>query len=130
MSLGDLGDVGRFAQDQYGHREELLKRLRNIDEVTRAFAEESEEGVAITHHWIARGIEVEVDFPDGPAGESGEDSEDDVQCDSGAVSDTGENEARTIEVSSSRIDRGVLVFRMTYGAPDQPRMSVVIRKNI
>ena len=130
MSLGDLRNVGRFTQDQNGYREELLQRLGDVDEVTRAFAEEAEEGVAVTHHWVARRIEVQVDFPDGPAGESGEDSEDDVQCDTGAVSDAGEDEARTIKVSNGGIDRSELVFRATYGAPDQPRMSVVMRKNI
>jgi hypothetical protein len=78
MSLGDLRDVCRFAQDQHSYRQELLQRLGDVDEVTRAFAEKSEEGVAVTHHWVARRIEIKVDFPDGPAGEGGEDSENEV----------------------------------------------------
>jgi hypothetical protein len=78
MPLGDLRDIGRFAKDQNGYREELLQRLGDVDEVTRAFAEKSEEGVAVTHHWVARRIEIKVDFPDGPAGEGGEDSENEV----------------------------------------------------
>lgn len=130
MSLGDLRNVGRFTQDQNGYREELLQRLGDVDEVARAFAEEAEEGVAVTHHGVARRIEIEVDFPDGPAGEGGEDSEDQVQCHTGAVSDTGEDEAGRIKISICGIGRSVMALGMTYGAPDQPRMSVVMRKNI
>jgi hypothetical protein len=107
MSLGDLRDVGRFAQNQNGYSQKLLKRLRDVDEVTRAFAEETEEGVAVTHHGVARRVEIHEDFPDGPAGEGGEDAEDEVECDTGAVSDTGEDEAGTGTVSRCMIDRGV-----------------------
>lgn len=111
MSLGDLRDVGRFTQDQNGYREELLERLCDVDEVTGAFAKESEEGVAVTHHWVTGRIEVQVDFPDGPTGESGEDTEDKVQSDTSAVSDTRENEAITMRISKCKISRSVIVSR-------------------
>ena len=78
MSLGDLRNVGRFTQDQNGYREELPQRQGDVDEVARAFAEEAEEGFAVTHHGVARGVEFEVDFPDGPSGESSEGTEDNV----------------------------------------------------
>lgn len=130
MSLGDLRDVGRFTQDQNSYRQKLLERLRNVDEVTRAFAEETEEGIAVTHHGVARRVEIHEDFPNGPAGEGSENTEDEVQRDTGAVSDTGEDEAGRIDVSECKIDRGKVVLGKTYGAPDQPRMSVVMRKNI
>jgi hypothetical protein len=100
VSLGDLRDVGRFAQNQDGYGQELLERLCDVDEVTGAFAEEAEEGIAVAHHWVARRVEVQEDFPDGPAGEGGEDAENEVQGDTGAVSDTGEDEARAGNVSN------------------------------
>jgi hypothetical protein len=74
MSLRDLRNVGRFTENQNGDRQKLLERLRDVDEVTRAFAEEAEEGVAVTHHWVARRVEIHEDFPDGPAREGGENS--------------------------------------------------------
>ena len=93
MSLGDLRNVGRFTQDQNGYREELLQRLGDVDEVARAFAEEAEEGVAVTHHGVARRVEFKVDFPDAPSRESSESTEDEVEGNTSAVADTSKYES-------------------------------------
>ena len=93
MSLGDLRDVGRFTENQNGYSQKLLERLRDVDEVTRAFAEETEEGVAVTHHGVARRVKIHEDFPDGPARECRKNSEDKIKCDTGAVSNTRKNKA-------------------------------------
>jgi hypothetical protein len=91
-ALGNLRYICCLAQNQDGNREELLERLSDVDEMTRFLAKESEEWITITHHWVARGIEFEVDFPDGPAREGGEYTEDDIESDTSAVADTGEDE--------------------------------------
>ena len=93
MSLGDLRDVGRFTQDQNGYREELLERLCDVDGVTGFLAEQTEEWVTVTHHGVARRVECEVDLPDSPSRVSSEDTEDEVDGNTGAVADTGKDES-------------------------------------
>jgi hypothetical protein len=105
----------------------LLERLCDVDGVTGLLAEQTEEWVTVTHHGVARRVECEVDLPDGPTRVSSEDTEDDVESNTGAVADTGEDESSLTLVFHAAI---IIINRTTYGAPDQPRMSVVIKKNI
>jgi hypothetical protein len=61
--------------------------------MTGFLAEQTEEGITVTHHRVARRVEFEVDFPDSPSRESSEDTEDNVESDTGAVADTGKDES-------------------------------------
>lgn len=127
LALAELGKVNSLAENQDSNGQELLERLCDVDGVTGLLAEQTEKWVTVTHHRVARRVEREVDLPDGPSGVSGEDTEDDVESNTSAVADTGKDESNLKSVFKAE---NVVHMGLTHGAPDQPRMSVVIRKNI
>jgi hypothetical protein len=70
-----------------------LEGLCDVDGVTGFLAEQTEERITVAHHGVARRVECEVDLPDGPSRVSSEDTEDDVESNTGAVADTGKDES-------------------------------------
>jgi hypothetical protein len=67
--------------------------LCDVDGVTGFLAEQTEEWVTVTHHGVARRVECEVDFPDSPSRPSSEETENDVESNTGSVADTGKDES-------------------------------------
>jgi hypothetical protein len=93
--------------------------------MTHFYTEESQEWVTEGLHRIARGVEEQESLPDDPAAPSSEDTKDEIESDTSTVANTGEYESVKI-VSYADLS----LQYQTYGAPDQPRISVVMRKNI
>jgi hypothetical protein len=95
--------------------------------MTGFLAKQTEEGVSVTHHRVARRVEFKIDFPNTPSRESSESTEDEIEGNTSAVANTSKYESGLRSVFRLQI---AVRPRLTYGAPDQPRISVVIRKNI
>ncbi len=89
-SIRKLANDLAATENQDGNSHELLERLRNVDEVSRLFAKDAEERVTVAQNGITRGVKGQEDFPQDEAAEAGGDGEDNVQGDTGAVSDLGE----------------------------------------
>lgn len=83
----------RIAHDDDGHREELLKGLGNVDGMTRLWTVDAEEGITKAQHGEPGGIEAQEAAPDHPAADTGEDTEDDIECDSRSIANAGEYES-------------------------------------
>jgi len=103
LALAELGKVNSLAENQDSDGQELLERLCDVDGVTGLLAEQTEEWVTVTHHGVARRVECEVDLPDGPTRVSSEDTEDDVESNTGAVADTGKDESSLMLVSHAEM---------------------------
>lgn len=63
------------------------------------FAEDSEKKIAETLHWEARRVELDENFPEHEARDTGENTEDDIEGNTGAVANTSKDEASRCSVS-------------------------------
>lgn len=81
------------SQNQDHDRAELLDGLRDVNSLACLFTEDSEVKVAETEHRETCRIQLDEDFPEHETADTGEDTEDDIEGDTGPVADTGEDEA-------------------------------------
>lgn len=102
--MGNLLNVEGLAEDQNGHREELLEGLGDVDEVASLHTEQAQKGIAKALHRVARRVEFEESSPDDPTAPRGEDTEDEVKSHTGAVSHAGKDKSICGTTVSSVLD--------------------------